>query len=100
METIVAILLFADDIALFSYSPEGLQTQLDILQTFCDERGLKVNVAKTKVVVFEKHRSESPTFIYDGQAIEQVEVFKYLGISFHATQGMSCAIECLYNSAR
>ena len=99
-EIIVAILLFADDIALFSYSPQGLQAQLNILQQFCHDRGLKVNVAKTKVVVFEHRQSISPAFLYEGQVIEQVQVFKYLGIAFHANRGLSCAIEHLCNTAR
>ena len=36
-EMLIAVLLFADDIALFSYSQKGLQRQLDILQAFCSE---------------------------------------------------------------
>ena len=65
-------------------------------------RGLKVNVSKTQVVVFEgmRKRSTSQAFTYDGEVIEQVEVFKYLGICFHSTRGLSCAIEYLCNSAR
>ena len=31
-ELLIAMLLFADDIALFSYTTKGLQPQLDILQ--------------------------------------------------------------------
>ena len=97
---IVAILLFADDIALLSYSPKGLQKQLDILQAFCKDHGLTVNVSKTQVVVFERKRSKSPVFTYNGDSIEQVESFKYLGICFHSSRGLSCAIEYLCNSAR
>ena len=47
-QLLIAILMFADDIALFSYSPRvlqgprGLQQQLNILQEFCTARGLKV----------------------------------------------------------
>ena len=52
-ELLIAILLFADDIARVSYSSKGLQRQLDTLQSFCAERGLKVNVQKTKSMVFE-----------------------------------------------
>ena len=100
LQCVVAILLFADDIALFSYTHHGLQSQLNILQSFCDKRGLTVNVKKTKVVVFEGKQSQSPTFTYAGAEIEQVEEFKYLGICFHATRGLSCAIEYLCNSAR
>ncbi len=70
-EILIAILLFADDIALFSYSQKGLQRQLDILEAFCSARGLKVNVQKinfcaarrlninvqnTKSMVFESRR--------------------------------------------
>ncbi len=43
----LAILLFADDIALF-HTPQTPQTQLDILNKFCANRGLTVNVMKTK----------------------------------------------------
>ena len=34
-QLLIAILMFADDIALLSYSPRGLQQQLNILQEFC-----------------------------------------------------------------
>jgi len=40
--------LFADDIALFSYSPSSLQEQLEILAKFYKERSLTVNVAKPR----------------------------------------------------
>ncbi len=53
----VRLLLYADDLALMSYTPVGLQKQLDVLQTFCYERQLTVNVKKTKVVVFEARKS-------------------------------------------
>ena len=72
-EPLIAILLFADDIALFSYSSKGLQRQLDILQAFCAERGLKVDVQKTKTMVFEHQKSQTPPFTYAGNEIEQVE---------------------------
>ena len=97
---IVAILLFADDIALLSYSAEGLQAQLDILAEFCKPRGLEVNVSKTKVVVFEHVKSCSPAFMFCGQQVEQVDVFKYLGIVFHGNRGLSCAVEQLAIAAQ
>ena len=99
-QTLMSILLFADDIALMSYSQIGLQNQLSVLGKFCTDRGLHVNVSKTKIVVFEPRRSECCSFMFDGQEIERVEVFKYLGIAFHATRGLSCAMEYLCNSAR
>ena len=93
MDVVIPLLLFADDLALFSHSHAGLQAQLDILHAFCKDRGLQVNIAKTKVMVFEHRHTECDPFLYDGSEIARVEAFKYLGIMFHETRGMSCAIE-------
>ena len=64
-ELLVAILLFANDIALFSCTTKRLQRQLDILQAFCSDRGLKVNVQKTEHQTLSKDRAsevENPSF--------------------------------------
>jgi len=53
----VHLLLYADDLALMSHIPARLQKQLNVLQTFCYECQLTMNVKKTKVVVFEAHKS-------------------------------------------
>ncbi len=96
----LAILLFADDIALFSYSASGLQKQLDILSSFCAKRGLTVNVKKTKILVFEPRKSSIPSFFFNGDIIEQVDEFKYLGVMMHCTKGLSPAIEYLCKAAK
>ncbi len=85
---LLAILLFADDIALFSYSASGLQKQLDILSSFCAKRGLTVDVKKTKILVFEPRKSSIPSFIFNGDIIEQVDEFKYLGVMMHCTKAI------------
>jgi hypothetical protein len=53
----VHLLLYANDLALMSHTLAGLQKQPDVLQVFCCERQLPVNVKKTKVVVFEARKS-------------------------------------------
>ena len=45
-------LLFADDLVLMSYNAIGLQRLLTKLNTYCDKYKLKVNLSKTKVIVF------------------------------------------------
>ena len=50
----ISCLLYADDIILLSESAKGLQKSLDILKTYCDKWNLKVNIGKTKVIVFNK----------------------------------------------
>ena len=95
-EILLAILLFADDIALFSYSHRGSQRQLDILYAFRTNRQLTVNVAKTKALVFEARKNVMPPLIYAGNAIEQVDIFKYLGVQMHGTKGLTPAMEYTY----
>jgi hypothetical protein len=91
----VKLLLYADDLALMSETPQGLQKQIDALSEFCAERQLVINVNKTKVVVFEKCRSAAPEFTYRGTTIERVQSFRYLGLELHSTRGMAIAIDKL-----
>lgn len=46
------ILLYADDTIIFAETPEALQTSINALHNYCNTWGLKVNVSKTKVMVF------------------------------------------------
>ena len=72
-DILLAILLFADDIALFSYSVPGLHKRLDILADFCAARGLTVNVKKTKTLVFEHRKSATQPF-----GMEQMSLSKWM----------------------
>jgi len=66
----VRLLLYVNDLAFMSHTPAELQKQLEVLQAFCYERQLTVNVKKTKVVVFETRKSVCQAFQYEGEAIE------------------------------
>jgi len=88
-------LLYANDLALMSETPQGLQKQIDALPEFCVKRQLVINVSKTKVVVFEKCRSVAPEFTYRGTTIERVQSFRYPGLELHSTRGMVIAIDKL-----
>ena len=76
-QTIIAHLLWADDLILFSDTVEGLQRQLNGLYNFCSENMLIVNQVKTKVMVFGKRGEVSVTF--NGAKLECVNYYKYLG---------------------
>jgi hypothetical protein len=54
-----------------SKSEVGLQQQLDTFQQFCVERGLMVNVKKTKVTVFNSI-DPCQEFLFEGDTIEHV----------------------------
>ena len=45
-------LLFADDVAGFSDTVRRLQRIIDTIANFCDLIGMKINLGKTKIIVF------------------------------------------------
>ena len=61
-ETIIAHLLWADDLMLFSNTENGLQKQLDGLKLFCANNKMIVNETKTKLLVFGKDYSGNKSF--------------------------------------
>ena len=76
----IFLLLFADDGILFSQNPQTLQSMLNDVQLYCETWGLRLNVAKTKIMIFEKGRHTTYNFHINNQLIEIVSSFKYLGV--------------------
>ena len=77
------LVLFADDQVLFSTSPTSLQSMLNDIESYCTAYGLKINVAKTKVLIFEKStRQTHYKFSLYNENLEVVNSFKYLGVYF------------------
>ena len=75
------ILLYADDTVIFSDNESGLQHALNIFEKYRSQWKLKVNVSKTKVVVFGSgRRKENLKFCLNSMEIEIVQEYKYLGI--------------------
>ena len=76
------LLLYADDIVIFGKTPEELQKSLDILEAYCSRWKLTVNTNKTKIVVFRRggRLPANLEFKYNGNLIEIVNKFAYLGI--------------------
>jgi len=95
-ETIVSLILYADDMCLIAQSAEDLQIMLDALKAYCDENKLEVNVAKTKIMVFHHGKmtkaDDSFEFKYNGQLLEVVKSICYLG--FWLTVQLSFTRHC------
>ena len=89
----IVLLLFADAIAMCSDMPGRLQHMLNILKKFCDKWGLKLNLLKTKILVFRRggivKRNEK--WFYGGKIIVCVKQYKYLGSFFTTTLSWSLA---------
>ena len=52
----IFMLLYADDTVMFSESSEDLQNMLNEFDDYCEKGQLKINVSKTKVLIFSKGR--------------------------------------------
>ena len=74
-------LRYVDDTALIADSEEKLQKLVDVVKECSSEAGLDMNAKKTKTMVVSKHpeRDKTIDIKIDGETLEQVDQFKYLG---------------------
>ena len=73
-------LIWADDLLILSESEEGLQNMLNSLNTFALNNGLKANLDKTKVMIFNKNgRLIHKKFTLGRVEIQVTREYKYLG---------------------
>ena len=95
------VLLYADDTILLSESAEDLQHQLNIFHNYCSKWKMKVNVGKTKIMVFGKcnRKQRKHVFTYQNQIIDIVEHFNYLGVYFSQNGSFNYNIKQQYNKA-
>ena len=83
-DEIVAHLLWADDLILFSDTCHGLQKQLHGLKQFYYNNHMIVNEMKTKVMVFGNPKRSKKNF--NQKCIEEVKNYKYLGNIISSTR--------------
>ena len=79
-------LLYADDLVLLAKTASDLQSLLSNLEAYCTYNTLAVNIEKTKVLVFNNNgkRMNNYSFHYNNSKIENVSMYKYLGLTFSA----------------
>ena len=96
----IYLLMFADDIVVFTTDKSSLQSQLNSLYDYTDKWGLKINVNKSKICIFEKRKTDC-NFVWDiaGETLEIVDEFCYLGIKFYRTGRMQNAVDALNDQA-
>ena len=81
-------LLFADDIALVADSEEKLCRLVSEFGRVCERRKLRVNVGKSKVYeVLQVGNGDRIHVILNGEPLEEVDCFKYLGSQVAADGG-------------
>ena len=72
-------LRFADDAVILACSSRSLQKIVDSLQMICKEYGMDFNVKKTKVMVFSKEENVQCNIKVNGEYLEKVTSYRYLG---------------------
>ena len=76
------MLLYADDTVLISDNETDLQNTLNIFFEYCETWKLKVNIDKTKIIIFGAKKTNHLEFRLGNAIIEIVERYKYLGVFF------------------
>ena len=84
-------LLYADDLLLLCKSQSDLQLSVSQLHKYTQKWGLRINVSKSKVIVFSKCRRRNYKIFVNGIILEQVDSYTYLGVDFHRTGNLKHA---------
>jgi len=80
-------LLYADDIGNTAEEISGLKRHLETLAGAFREHGLRINFSKTKFMVVNPGPNAPNTLEVDGQSIDRVSEFPYLGSLFTDNSG-------------
>ena len=81
----VSGLVYADDVVMIASTPTDLQTQLDMVHTWCYKWRLRVNTSKTKIMHLRRKtqpRSNYQFHIGD-QIISYCDRYRYLGLDLN-----------------
>jgi Reverse transcriptase (RNA-dependent DNA polymerase)/Endonuclease-reverse transcriptase len=83
--SVINVLLFADDLALMAESRDDLQLMINELTNYVSSWGISINLNKSKIVIFRKggQPSKLDKFSLQGKEIEIVKEYKYLGVLFN-----------------
>lgn len=93
-------ILYADDYVLLTESSEELQKQLNYFYIYCRRWNLKMNIEKSKILVFCRgRRIENVQLRYDNRLLEVVTDFNYLGVTLSRSGSFKTAIQKLSEKA-
>ena len=89
------------DLILLSRSESGLQTCLNKLKVYCDEWNLRVNIKKSKILIFNKTgKLIESHFVLGTDKLESVRTYIYLGIEITASGSFEGAVKRLCDKAK
>ena len=89
----LSVLLYADDMALVAPSLKGLQALLKACEVYCQDWDICLNRNKTKNMAFGRGTTGLCPLELDGDQIEWVNTWKYLGVTLHSHEKFNCSIK-------
>ena len=93
-------LLYADDTILMADSAIKLQEMLDAFHEYCQKWKLKVNIQKSKIMVFSRGaNNQNSSFKIDKTDLEVVEEFSYLCCIFQKSYSFKSNVNYLIKKA-
>lgn len=92
-------LVYADDICLMASSPGQLQALIDALSSYCAMLHMETSVPKTKIMIVLPTPVSGAAFSCNGNPVEQVATFKYLGLHFHQSGALEHVINPITSKA-
>jgi hypothetical protein len=80
-------LLSTDDLAVSSFTSNGLQKEINQIVMYCKEWNFKCNLSKSKILIFRKGGilKNAERCNMRGKNIEIIDKVKYLGITLENT---------------
>ena len=95
-------LRYVDDTALIANDEKKLQKLVDVVKECSCEAGLDMNAKKTKTMVISKHLEleKRIDIRIDGESLEQVEHFKYLGTQVTDDARTEKELDCRIGAAK
>ena len=77
----ILFIAYADDTIILSETEADMQYALSIFEKYCHQWKLKVNLHKTKVIIFCKWKSKNqPIFKLCGENLQIEDSYSYLGV--------------------
>ena len=82
----VRFLFYADDLVLISRDRAPIQKALSVIEEWCQENGIDLNVDKTKAVKFRRggRLCNDDSLKFGRRAVEFVSAYEYLGVTFQS----------------
>ena len=92
-DSFLSILLYADDMCLMAPSLKGLQRLLKLTENFCAFWDVMLNPKKSKNMQFGKKEDSLPFLQLDGNALEWVDSWTYLGVTLRSHKEFNCCVD-------